>query len=333
MRRVLLVLLFLLPALGLAQSDASEDERKLLSAEVLWQLERIGAPVISPDGQWLVAPVTSYDVETDKGETRLWLFSPDGSVERPLTSQGQSASSPAFSPDSSRLAFVSSRSDDEAGQIYVLPMSGPGEASRLSEVPTGVSSLKWVGEHLYFISSVWPDLDWEETKEQLKEDKDSKVSAKQWNAMPYSSWDRWLDEDRQNHLFRLSADGGEVEALTLPLGRELSRSGAGGSSYDVHPDETRFAFVSDSHGGGVVSDYDLFLAPMDGGEAHNLTADNPAGDSTPMFSPDGESLAWLQQSLVGFYADTRNIIIHDLDSGQRQNITAGWDRSAGGLVW
>src|SRR5690554_1548098 len=109
---LILALVFFLPTAGLAQSDAGEDGRKLLSAEVLWQLDRIGAPVISPDGQWLVAPVTRYDTETDKGETRLWLFAPDGSVERPLTSQGQSASSPAFSPDSSRLAFVSSRSDD-----------------------------------------------------------------------------------------------------------------------------------------------------------------------------------------------------------------------------
>jgi dipeptidyl aminopeptidase/acylaminoacyl peptidase len=124
-------------------------------------------------------------------------------VQRALTSPGQSASNPVFSPDGSTLAFVSTRGDDEAGQIYLLPMDGPGEATRLTEVPTGVSSLKWVGEHIYFISSIWPGKTWEEMAEQIQADKDSHVSAMQWNALPYSSWDHYLDEDRQAHLYRV----------------------------------------------------------------------------------------------------------------------------------
>ena len=44
----------------------------------LWQLERIGQPVTSNDGRFIVAPVTSFDVKADKGHTRLWLFSADG---------------------------------------------------------------------------------------------------------------------------------------------------------------------------------------------------------------------------------------------------------------
>ena len=47
-------------------------------------------------------------------------------------------------------------------------MDGPGEADRLTEVATGVSGIKWVGEHLYFISSVWPDMNWEELTEKVK---------------------------------------------------------------------------------------------------------------------------------------------------------------------
>jgi dipeptidyl aminopeptidase/acylaminoacyl peptidase len=254
MRKLLLTLLLLLPTLALAQDDSGNDEQKVLSAEVLWELDRIGSPAISPDGDWVVAPVTDYDVEEDTGETRLWLFAADGSVERPLTVEGQDASSPAFSPEGDRLAFVAKRGDDEAGQIYLINMNGPGEAQKLSDVPTGVGGLKWVGEHIYFVSSVYPDMDWEEMQEKLKEEKDSKVSAHQWNALPYSSWDHWIDEERQNHVFRMPADGGDVEAITQPLGRQLSRSGAGAGSYDVHPDETHIAFVADRKLDGVNPD-------------------------------------------------------------------------------
>ncbi|NBB92073.1 MAG: prolyl oligopeptidase family serine peptidase [Gammaproteobacteria bacterium] len=333
MKKLLLGLILLLPTLALAQDDNGEDDRKVLSADVLWELDRIGSPVISSDGDWIVAPVTDYDVEEDTGETRLWLFAADGSVERPLTVEGQDASSPAFSPEGDRLAFVAKRGDDEAGQIYVLSMDGPGEAQKLSDVPTGVGGIKWAGEHIYFVSSVYPEMNWEEMAEKLEEEKDSKVTAHQWNALPYSSWDHWLDEDRQNHVFRIPADGGDVEPVTQPLDRQLSRSGAGAGSYDIHPDETHIAFVSDRKGDGVDPDYDVYLGEIGADSADNLAADNEASDSTPMFSPDGETLAYLQQDIAGFYGDTQDIVLVDLDSGEQRNITESWDRSASGLVW
>ena len=68
----LLLVLCWLPFMALAQDDGS------LSVERLWQLERIGQPVTSNDGRFIVAPVTSFDVKADKGHTRLWLFSADG---------------------------------------------------------------------------------------------------------------------------------------------------------------------------------------------------------------------------------------------------------------
>ena len=320
-------ILLLVPTLALA------EDTRLLSVDVLWEMDRVGSPVVSPVGGHVVAPVTSYDTETDESETRLWLLSTEGDVQRPLTKAGASAGSPVFSPDGNTLAFTARRDDDEASQIYLLPMDGPGEATRLSEVPTGVSALKWVGEHIYFISRVWPDKDWEEMAEQIKADRDSKVSAHQWNALPYSHWDHWISEDRQAHVFRIPADGGEVEAITQPLGRELPRSSQGTGSYDIHPDETHVAFSSNSSDSGVDPEIDLFLARIGDDRARNLTPDNPAGDGNPMFSPDGRMLAWGSQIIPGFYADTVNIWVMDLASEERRNVTEDWDRSPGGLVW
>ncbi len=320
-----LTLLFVLPALALA------NDTKPLSVEVLWQLERVGAPVIAPEGGHVVAPITAYDTDDDSSETRLWLFHTDGTIERALTAKGVSAGNAVFSPDGSTLAFTSRRDDDEATQIYLLPMDGPGEAERLTEVPTGVNGVKWVGEHLYFISRVWPDKSWEEIEEQQQAEEDSHVSARQWNALPYSFWDHWIEEDRQAHVFRIPADGGEIEPVTQPLGRELPRSSQGAGSYDIHPEETHIAFLSDRED-HVDPSTDVFLAEIGGDSAENLS-DNPAGDSSPMFSPDGRWLAWGAQQIPGFYADTVNIQLRDLDSGETRSITDDWDRSPGGLVW
>jgi Tol biopolymer transport system component len=158
---------------------------------------------------------------------------------------------PAFSPDGSQLAFISRRDQDDASQIYLLPVNEPGEAVRLTEVPTGVSAPKWAGNHIYFISRVWPGKSWQEMSEMIKKDRDSKISAHLWNGLPYASWDQWIAEERQAHLYRIDVKGGNVEPLTLPTGLELSRSSQGLSSYDVAPDGSYVAFSADRKLDGV----------------------------------------------------------------------------------
>lgn len=337
MNRVLLILLLLASSVAWAQAPASSEENQPLSAEVLWQMDRVGSPIVSPNGTQVVVPVTRYDTETDKASTRLWLLSPDGGLQQPLTAEGLSVSSPVFSPDGDQLAFVSSRNDDEAGQIYRLPMQGPGEATRLTEIPTGAGSLKWVGGHIYFISRIWPDKSFDEMAEQIKQDKDSKMSAHTWNALPYSFFDHWIDESRQAHVFRIPAGGGEVQNLTLASGLQLSRSSQSASSYDVSPDESLLAIVSDSKNSGTRPDMDIFLLPLDenGGndESSNLTQGNAGPDVNPMFSPDGQRLAFNRQHIPGFYGDARFLMLHDLATQTTRLLHDDWDRSADGLIW
>jgi dipeptidyl aminopeptidase/acylaminoacyl peptidase len=308
-------------------------ENRALSVEKLWEMERVGTPVISPDGEWVVAPVTRYTVDDDKSHTDLWLFKTDGTVERKLTQHGSADGQPVFSPDGSRLAFVTRREGDEASQIYILPMTEPGEAVRLTEVPTGVNAPKWAGDHIYFISRIFPELEWEEMAEKLKDRRNSNMSAHTWNALPYSQWDHWIDENRQAHVFRIPADGGEVEHITLPTGWELPRSSQGSGSYDVSPDGSLVVFSSNSTRDDLNSKMDLFLVAPGSSEAKNITEDNTGVDSNPLFSPDGRFIAYNRQVIRGFYSDTRRLVLYDVASGSHREITTEWDRSADGLVW
>jgi len=88
------------------------------SAERSWQIQRIGSPTISPDGKTVVAPVTNFDMKENKGLTDLWLWSADGTMQRALTTNPASDSSPLISPDGRVLAFISQRNGDTAPQIY-----------------------------------------------------------------------------------------------------------------------------------------------------------------------------------------------------------------------
>ncbi len=330
----ILLLCFMMPfSSSWASSDQGKDQKKMLTAEVLWQLSRIGSPIVSPNGKYIIAPVTQYDVPEDKGSTQLYLFNEDGSSQRALTAKGLRASEPTFSPDGKTLAFISKRDDDDAGQIYLLPLTEPGEAQRLTEIPGGVSGLKWVGKHLYFISRIFPDKNWDEMKTQLKTDKDSKVSAHQWNALPYASFDRWVEEKRQAHIFRIPATGGDVEAITQPLGKELPRSYQSSGQYDVDAKEKWIAFNANGWDDQIDVKQDIFLAEIGSGKVVNLTPNNNAPDSSPSFSPDGSTLAFTRQSIHGFYADTAKLVLLDMNKRKERVLAKDWDRTVSSFSW
>ena len=332
-------LVVILVAVGMTMAlcggiQAADAGKKPLTAKTLWDIQRLGAPDLSPDGKWAVVQVTRYDRESGEGSTDLWLVPTTPGPAKRLTTHAAADSSPAWSPDGKWIAFQSKRGDDEAGQIYLISTAG-GEATRLTNLPTGATAARWFPDSrkIAFISRVWPDLkSWKALAARVKERKESKVSAKTWDKTPISYWDHWLD-DREAHIYTLPLDGGDPTPVTLNTGVQLSRSGAGRGDYDISPDGKEIAFAADIDKTGVDSNFDIFTVPATGGAAKNITLDNPVGDSGPQYSPKGKWIAFRRQTLRGFYADTRRLVLHDRKSGINKVVTNRWDRSVGRLVW
>ena len=319
-------------------APALAQDKVPFTAERSWQVHRLGGPTVSPDGTKIVAPVTQHDMKEDKGLTDLWLWSADGTVQRPLTTAKAGDSSPVFSPDGSAIAFVSQRGDDKVPQLYVLPLGG-GEAVRVTSVPTGVSVPKWFpdGKRLAFVSRVWPDLDsWGKQGERLTEREEDKTSAMVWDNGPIRFWDTWID-DRQMHVFAVDVGGGDPVNLTIGTGLELPRSSAtqpGPGLYDLSPDGAELAFVADSDPAINATNTDVFTVAIGGKDAVNRTPSNEASDGSPSYSPDGRWLALGQKRIKGFYGDITRLMLLDRRSGALREVTGeAWDRSAGGLVW
>lgn len=307
------------------------------SAAAIWQLQRLGEPDISPDGRLAVVPVTRHDIDKNKADTDLWLVPTKPGKARQLTSSGGSAASAVWSPDGEMIAFVGKRGEDKQQQLYVIAVDG-GEARRVTNVPTGVIAPKWFPDsrRIAFLSQVWPDLaSWPEMDKRMTERNEAKMTARVWEQAPISHWDHFLD-DRQTHIYSIGIDGGEPQAITRSAGIALDPAEPDANSYDISPDGTEVAFAANLDRSGVDPNFDVLTLPVEGGSPQNLTNlthDNPADDTTPLYSPDGRSLAFRRQTIKGFYADRARLMLYDRRGNKLRNVTENWDRSADGLVW
>ena len=317
----------------LALAPVATQAAQSFTAERSWEIQRIGNPEVSPDGRSIVAPVARMSMADDKLVTDLWLWSSDGSVQRPLTGDPANEASPRFSPDGQTLAFIAQRDDDKAPQLYLLPLAG-GEARRLTTFATGVSVPRWAGNgRLVFASRVWADLQLDQQAKRQKEREESKMKAQVWDAGPMAVFDT-LQDDRQGHVFAVDVASGAVTALTLGRGLLLPRFSQGyDGTFDVSPDGRELALTADSNPAINVDDIDVYRLPLAGGEARNLSQGNAGTDGSPLYSPDGRHLVFVQQRVPGFYAAKARPMLHELRSGDTRELHAEWDRSASGLAW
>ncbi len=122
------------------KEDKSQEKSDRLTAMDVFNLQYAVDPQISPDGKRIVYVRQFSDLMNDKHESNLWMISADGSENRALTNGNYSDSSPRWSPDGTRVAYISDR--DGKPQIYVRWMDN-GQTAELTDLENGPSELVW----------------------------------------------------------------------------------------------------------------------------------------------------------------------------------------------
>src|SRR5579864_2577283 len=141
-----LLLILRLPALA-------QDKPDRLTASDIFNLQFASDPQISPDGKRIVYARAFADIMSDKRLSNLWVVDFDGLDNRALTNGNFGDESPRWSPDGTRIAFVSDH--DGTPQLYIRWMD-TGQTAKLTSLEHGPTNLAWSpdGKRIAFVSFV-----------------------------------------------------------------------------------------------------------------------------------------------------------------------------------
>src|SRR4051812_43772473 len=320
-------------------SAAKAGAKHPFTFEDMMKMKRVGAAVPSPDGKWVLFDAVDVDLEANTKVSHLWIVPSEGGEARRLNQTPNAEERPRFSPDGKRLIWTSKATDPT--QIWMCnftPESGglDGQPHQVTNISTGADGGIWSpdGKSIVFLSSVYPEAkDDAENKNRDDELGKSKVKAKVFTKLLYRHWTSYT-EHKRSHLFAVNADGpGEARDLT-PGDHDVPPFNLGGQDmYAVSPDAEELAYTSNIDEVEATStNNEIFIVPMAGGTPKKIST-SPGSDNTPVYSPNGDHIAWRSMARAGFEADKESLILYQRKLGQSRNATINFDHSIGSMAW
>lgn len=331
----------LICALGLTGALNAVQAQPLspFTPQDLVSLRRLSDPQTAPDGHRVAFVLRETDLEANKGRTDLWMLdlnTPTGQPRR-LTQHEANDSNPRWSPDGQYLFFLSTRSG--SSQVWRLALAG-GEPTQVTDYPLDVGSFKVspAGDRLALSLEVTPDCgDLACSKTRLDAAAKGKATGRQYDRLFVRHWDAWGNGTR-SHLFVAPLAAGKAGA-PIDVSRTLdgdvpSKPFGGDEEFAFSPDGKRLVFSARVAGReeSWSTNFDLYQVSADGtGSPENLTSNNPAWDTQPVFLKNGD-LAYLATSRPQFESDRFQIMLRDARTGAARPVAKDWDRSVAHLA-
>jgi dipeptidyl aminopeptidase/acylaminoacyl peptidase len=325
---------FVLTLFALFTSFTAFAQTHPFSVHDMLAMDRISEPQVSPDGKSVVFTLRRTDLEANRGRNDLWLVGTDGNGLRRMTTDAASDTSARWSPDGSSIYFLSSRSG--SSQVWRIPTNG-GEPVRVTSLPLDIGSfaLSPDGKLIAASVEVFPGKSLDETAKMVEANSKKQSSGRIYDSLLFRHWDTW-SEGRRNHLVVVPVSGGDATDIMLSMDADApSRPFGGSEEFTFTPDSKSVVFAARDAGREEAwsTNFDLFVAPIDGKARTNLTSANKAWDTQPVFSPDGRTMAYLAMERAGFEADRFRIVLRSWPDGATRVLTQAWDRSPSEIVW
>ena len=293
--------------------------------EDVFDIEYASDVQISPDAATVAYVRYSMSIMRDRREGRLWLVNADGSKHRKLTSTDQSESSPRWSPDGTRIAFVSGSA--EGSEIYVYWVE-TGQVARLTQLERSPGGIAWSpdGNQIAFTMLV------PEARSVLAA-MPARPDGAEWADPPivetrvrHEADGSGVIEPGFRHIFVIPADGGSPRQITEGDFQH------GAPVWDIDGQAILFSANRRLGWEWELSQNDIFRVSLEDGVTRALTS-REGPDGGQVISPDGANIAY-----TGFEDRVRTYQTSDLhfmgaDGSDKRTLLEGLDRSVTDLSW
>lgn len=325
-RRLIVLWLALFVAAGAAAAPAVERPR-VLDAETFMEMESLSGPRISPDGRNILFSRTWIDRINDRSASNIWLVDTGGLRLRMLTSGPWRDTSPVWSPDGRRIAFLSDR--DGTTQLYVMWLDTR-ETAQLTRLERPPSGMAWSpdGRMIAFTAFVPDD------RVILPVKLPKKPENAKW-AAPAVVIDRlsWRSDGRgpvplgHSHVFVVDAvAGGTPRRITTGdyshSGPEWSADGARLYFSGVRKPDAEYEF----------GDTEIYAADLKTLEITALT-DRRGPDGNPRVSPDGGWIVYTGYDEKNFTSHLSSVYLMDALGGGKRLLAGDLPDSPSDLAW
>ena len=305
---------FLLALFILCASFVFAQTKYNWSPEQCLKMKNISSVVPSPDGGKVLYTVREAIMTDDRSEyiNQVWVCNADGSNHIQLTKGDKNSSNPKWSPDGKWITFTSPR--DGKANLYLMSTMG-GEAEKITDVKSGIGNYDWSrdGKMIAFLMS------------------DAASDKEEKNKKSKNDWYFMDEEVKQNRLFVLWLN--EKDTSGKKKQKQVVNENYNINAFDWSADGKSIAY---SHGktpevnDNVYSD--ISMVDMETGNIKKIAATG-AGETNPLFSPDGKLIAYYCSTDPVDWSGPRHAKIYSVEDGKSWRLKATPDENGGIAGW
>lgn len=312
----------LLPLLLLAGSAVTAQDR--MTPELLWSLNRVNGTAVSNNGKYVYYSSKKVDWKTEKSVTHQYRINLADGVQKEWTTEAGKTITQrydnAWYATYDNFLYQSTDSGSTWKEIY----NGLHDAENVWVAPNG--------KYLAFSKEVL-------VKPMLGTDINSDLpntTAKVYTDLNYRHWDTWED-GKFSHIFLVSLKDNTVKDLMEDEAYDSPQKPFGGAE-DLawSPDSKGFVYVCKKKFGkeyAQSTNTDLYFYSINTGKTENWSEGMMGYDMQPVFSKDSKHLAWLSMARDGYEADKNDIIVMEVVTKKKLNLTAKWDGTVNSFIW
>ena len=327
MRLAALASVMVLATAGSVSAQVADGPSKIFGARDLFGLQIASDPQVRPDGGAVAYVRVANDIMTDRAKRSIWLVDTATGAQSPLVVDEAANMSPRWSPDGSRLAYVSA--GPEGAQVYIRWIAS-GRSAKVATLEQAPNDIAWSPDGKTLALTMLTLDEGRSLAPQVRRPEGAKWAEplKVIDRITYRADGEGFLKSGYRHLFVVSADGGQPRQLTFgkfdnggPIsfsrdGKSVLFSTNRADNWERDPQEAEI--------------YAVLIA--DGALTRLTSRVGPDVNAVP--SPDGAKIAYLgydDQRKRGY--ENVRLYVMDRDGKNSRVLTGGLDRSVNDPQW